>query len=408
MPKLFTKLISILFALLFIGCSLSTHQQNPKNTLVPPQKPEPIPTKTDGSIFTVIEIEDLEYPTLAASIRLPYRANSNNTVVLAGKHAYVTTEKHLHVIDISIPQFPSYLTSLAFKEKIGKVLASGNHLVVASLKKFHFVDVSQPSQPKLQSTNYLSDRNAINDIDVRDNYLYAVGENDSLHVYSLQTGHVVPVTSEKLTNRWWLLSPDAEAPKVKQIPRSITPTIPSVLSEPLLSKRRFLQLYSSKGEKVRASSDFLVMESLKDPTIDLLIFAAKRLNDLSQRQSVGFFKVDYRYLNHLQATGQKTLIRRKPTNSYAVNSGKMMQIAQNASSKEINVNPRRLMGSVTDFQILENMLYIVNAKGFFSIFSLSKEGERNEWLSTTPLQPSHPLSIAIGKNFVYVLSEPKD
>ena len=403
--SIFAILNLMFLALFYIGCGLSVLEQNPKNALDPPQRPEPTPAKTEESIFTVIEIEDLEYPTLAASIRLPYRVNPNNTVVLAAKHAYITTEKHLHVIDVSIPQLPSYQTTLAFPDEIGKVLASGNHLVVASPKKFYIVDVSQPSQPLLQSTNYLPEqRHAIKDIDVRDAHLYVLGENDSLHVYSLYTGHARHVISDKLMKRWWLLSLDAEAPKVKQIPLSTTHTTPDVLSEPLLSKRGFLQLYSSRGEKVRASSNFLVMESLRDPTCDLLIFAAERINDFSQRQSLGFFKVDWSYLNHLHATGKKTLIRGKPTNTYTVNSGKMQQIAQDSSSKAIDVDTKHLMGSVTDFQILENMLYIVNAKGFFSIYRLSKEGKEKTWLSTTPLQASRPMSIVVGEYFAYVLS----
>ena len=71
----------------------------------------------ETSIFTVIELEDLEYPTLAASIQLPFRVRPNNTVILSGKHVYLTTEQHLHVVDVSIPQRPSYLTSLEFPAK---------------------------------------------------------------------------------------------------------------------------------------------------------------------------------------------------------------------------------------------------------------------------------------------------
>ena len=410
MKKCTTLPVFLLYILMFlslfsIGCSLNTFEQDPKNAVEPPQKPEPSLTKaTDGCIFTVIEIEDLEYPTLPVSIRLPYRVNPNNTVVLAGKHAYITTERHLHVIDVSIPQLPSYLTTLAFKDKIGKVLSSGNLLVVASQKKFHIVDVSQPWQPTLQSTNYLSDRKAIRDIDVRDGHLYAVGENATLYIYSLHTGHVLPVTSEKLINRWWLLGRGAAVPKVKQIPLSTTHNMPFVLSEVLLSKRGFLRLYSSRGEKVRASSNFLVMESLRDPKCDLLISAAKKRNDFSQIQSLGYFKVDRYYINHLQETGQKSLIRRKPTKTYTINSGKMMQVDKILPSKDINVSSKQLMGSVTDFQILENMLYVVNAKGFFSIHRLSIEGKRENWISTTPLQASRPISLAVDKYFAYVLS----
>ena len=134
--------------------------QNQKNVLEQPEKngseqhqiKRPSAKPEEMSIFTVIELEDLEYPTLSASIQLPFRVRPNNTVILSEKHAYLTTERHLHVIDISIPQRPSYLTSLEFPDKTGKVLASGDYLVVASKKKFHLVNVSQPSVPVLQST----------------------------------------------------------------------------------------------------------------------------------------------------------------------------------------------------------------------------------------------------------------
>ena len=66
------------------------------------------------------------------------------------------------------------------------------------------------------------------------------------------------------------------------------------------------------------------------------------------------------------------------------------------------------MGSVTDFQISENMFYIVNAKGFFSIINLSKEEKRETWLSTMLLQASRPISLVVGKNFAYVLSTQGD
>ena len=121
MPKVFAKSIfsfmtvTLLFSVMSIGCPSKVLEQNQKDVFE--QDPENVteqsqktvisakPKKT--SIFTVIEIEDLEYPTLAVSIRLPYRVGPNNTVILSGKHAYFTTERHLHVIDISIPQRPS-------------------------------------------------------------------------------------------------------------------------------------------------------------------------------------------------------------------------------------------------------------------------------------------------------------
>lgn len=80
------------------------HNQN--RVTMQPEKDVVSAIPMGTSILTVIEIEDKEYPTLEISIQLPFRANSNNTVTLAKKHAYVATERHLHVIDVSTPERP--------------------------------------------------------------------------------------------------------------------------------------------------------------------------------------------------------------------------------------------------------------------------------------------------------------
>ena len=443
MPKDFTRSIhAFIIAMLLvsvtnnIGCSSRVLDQNQKHVLEQPQENAPERHQKRGlsikpketSIFTVIELEDLEYPTLAASIQLPHRVGPNNTVILSGKHAYLTTERHLHVIDISIPQRPSYLTSFEFRNKIGKVLASGDHLVVASHKKFYLVDISQPSVPVLQSTMYLPQRDAIIDLDVWDTHLYVMGANSTLSIFSLYRGQVRLVKTVELEKRWWLLSLNAVRPDVKQVPLSTTSTFPSVLSEPLTSQRGFLQLRSSRGEKTRASSDFLVLESLRDPTCDLLTFHVHRERDPRTAPSItlpntdynvgfyngymGFYNVERECRDHLSATGEKTLVRGKPTITYIVDAGEMQQIAQDPSSDLINIVDKRLTGPVTDFQMSGDLLYVVNAKGFFSINRLYKpKGDNHgydQFLCAIPLQASRPMSLAVGKGFACVLATPKD
>ena len=115
--------------------------------------------------------------------------------------------------------------------------------------------------------------------------------------------------------------------------------------------------------------------------------------------------------DYLYATEEKIHTRRKPTIAYAVDSGKMQQIAQDWSSETLDVDDKRLMGPVTDFRVSENLLYMVNAKGFFSIVRLAKVenvpiGDRERFLSATPLQAGHPMSIAIGEYYVCVLATP--
>lgn len=436
--SIFVLLSVTLLTLVNLGCSVNVPDQI-RGTVTS--------AKPQESLFTVIETEDLEYPVVVASIRLPFRVRAENTVALTGTHAYLTTERHLHVIDVSIPQRPSYLTSLAFPHDIGKVLVCGDSVVVATSRKFYLVDVSLPSVPVLQSTVYLPERHAITDFDVRDAHLYVIGTNDSLYIFSVDHQQARLVKAVKLEKRWWLLSPEVVRSEVKQIPLSTSNAIPRGLSDPLLSQRGFLQLRSSRQEEVRISSEFLVLESLRDPTCDLLIVDAVHIPRVGKspiiRTGMGRYNVETECLNYLTAIGEKNLARQQPTIAYTVVSGKMRQIVPEPASKTINANDKRVVGPVTDFQMSEDLLYVVNANGLFSItrfFKMEDHPEEKDltqilieaqtsprlplttanenacagfnyrppqFLSATPLQASHPMSIAVGNDYACVLAAPE-
>ena len=449
-------IVTLLLSVVNIGCSsrvLYKNQQDvleqrEKNASEQRQKMNPSIKPQETSIFTVIEIEDMEYPTLAASIQLPYPAGLNNTVVLSGEHAYLTTEKHLHVIDVSLPQRPSYLTSLEFPNAIGKVLASGDHLVIATPQKFHLVDISQPLQPVLASTGYLPQQHRIKDLDVLEDHLYVQGENDHLYIFYAPRGHAQLVKTVELSPRWWLFSPKADRPNVQQIEASTLERLPSGISETLRSQRGFLQLRSSKNQKVRASPYCLVMEQIQNPMrsaqCDLLIYSAYTKGYDGQQKNEARFKymfgkdfsagsgtlaaelyyVGAEGLHHLKAKEGNdplkmkegmTLTRGKPKIAYAVSAGEMQQISQ-YPPKTIVLNDKQLelpVGPVTDFQILDSLLYVVSANGFFSIRSLITvkeylQGDDAQFLSVTPLQANRPISLAVGKGFAYVLATPED
>ena len=412
MKKVFAPSIFALLSvacLLFVNFGCSVKEVKPDPEAIASAKPQ-------ESIFTVIELEDVEYPTVEASIHLPFRVRPNNTVVISGKHAYVTTERHLHVIDVSSLQRPAYLTSIEFTDEIGKAVISGNHIIIASSQEFHLVDISQPSHPALQSTMYLPQRNAIKDFDVRGLHLYIMGANDSLYIFSIALGQARLVKVVEISPRWWLFSPKEVRSGVEQVLLSTSDdTFPGGLSEALLSRRGFLQLPSSKHEKVRASSDFLVQESLRSTptTCDLLIYDAYSISDIRTSTSVYYYDMERECLDHLSATEQKALTRSKPTVAYAVGAGKMQQIDQDRLCEIIDLNDRLRMGPVTDFQISGDLLYVTNAKGFFSIIRLVKlevirKGDRINFVSVVPLQACRPMSVAVGEQCAYVLAAPED
>ncbi len=462
--------VMLLLSVIHMGCS-SRHldlDQNQQNILEQPQEnaPEqrqikrPSVKPKETSIFSVIEIEDVEHPTHPVSIHLPFRVRSNNTVCLAEKHAYLTTERHLHVIDVSIPQRPSYLTSLPFGNVIGKALIAGHYVVISGKKQLHLVNIEQPLHPVLESTLHLPDQNTIKDFDVRESHLYVLGANDTLYVFSIDFGQARPVKIIELENfgqarliktielekRWWLLSLKPGSPEVEQIPLPTSNTFPEELWDPLvvelwepvLSERQFLQLRSSKQEKVRASSVFLVVEWLRDPTYDLFSFDTYRSFDdpfgddpLTTSEIIGYHNLALDFQKYLAATGHKPLTRSIPARAYAVANGKMQEILPDPSSETMDVEDKRLkqlMGPVTDFQVSRNRLYIVTANGFFSIIPIisdyylrlyyREESMKDKWNKLSngeirlflPFLASRPISLAVGEgeHYAYVLSHPED
>lgn len=394
--------IVTLFGVMNMGCVLSTVEQRQK-------------TVTDGkaqeSIFTVVDTTDLENPTLAASIRLPFHSGPNSNVVLLGRHAYLTTKKHLHVINISNPQQPHYLTSLEFVDDIGKAVLVGHQVVVASPQKLYFIDISNPAQPVLQSTTHLPQRNPIKDMDVRDLHLYVLGENNALYIFFVDFEEVRLVRTVKLHKHWRLVSPETEATKVEQILHSES------LLEPLLYQKGFLQFHSGKQQKVRASSEFLGVGYMRNTTCDLKVFDAARIprggGAASYTSTSVYFNLEQDFRTHLNMTGKMTLTHEKPTIAYSVVSGKMQQIAPDQLSETIEVNDKPLVCPITDFQISGDLLYIVSEKGLFSIVRVVKiedflQGERGKFISATLLQPSRPISIAVEENYVCVLAAIND
>ena len=449
MLKVFAKSIfsfmavMLLLSVIHIGCSARHLDQNQQNILEQPQENAPeqrqkMVTSTkpkETSIFSVIEIEDVEYPTLAVSIHLPFRARPNNTVCLTEKHAYLTTERHLHVIDISIPQRPSYLTSLPFGNVIGKALITGHYVVISGKRELYLVNIEHPMSPVLGSTAHLPDQNTIKDFDVRESHLYVLGANDTLYVFSIDFGQARLVKSIELEKWWWLLSLKRGSPEVEQIRLPTSENFPAELGdplgfeEPIMSERQYLQIRSSKQEKVRASV-FLVVESLRDPTYDLLSLDTYRSFDepVFTRPLEGYHNLALDFRTHLTETEQKTLTRSTPARAYAVANGKMQEIRPEPASETLDVKAKRLkqlIGPVTDFQVSGYQLYIVTANGFFFIRPVinkhlllylynSEESTKPHWIEKNegflPFRTGRPISLAVdeGGHYAYVLSHQED
>ena len=348
------------------------------------------PVKTQENVFIVIDTTDVKNPTVASSIPLPFRVGPNNNVVFSGQHAYITTAQHLHVIELSDPQHPSYVTSLAFSDDIGKARVSGDQVFVASRHKLYLVDISNPTRPTFESTVSLDHGKKVKDFDVHESYLYVMDTDDHLHIFDLAGKNAQFVEALTMPNFWFLgLIP--KGPTVKPINRAKSWQV-------LLAYQNgnFLELCGGKYEKIRFSKDYLVFANYKDANPDITIVWPR--SHYVQRGGI---------LEHYDVTGNclaylYTVNLGKRTDVYAADAGNVLLVAQDQWSHKISAEDK--VGVLTDFQISGDRLYTLNAKGFFSIIDLV-ESHTDRFLSVTTLGTFHPMSIAVGENYAGVLCD---
>lgn len=366
------------------GCSLRVLGQNRGSVT---------PVETQENVFIVIDTTDVKNPTVASSIPLPFRVGPNNNVVLSGQHAYITTAQHLHVIELSDPQHPSYLTSLAFSDDIGKARVSEHQVFVESRYRLYIVDVSNPTRPTLQSTVRLNHTNKIKDFDVHESYLYVMDTNDSLHVFDLAGENAQFVEAVALP-QFWFLGLIPKGPTIKPIHRAKSWQV-------LLAYQNgnFLELCGSRYSKLRFSKDYLVFANDSDSNPDITI-VWPRSRYVIRGGILEHYDVTGNCLAHLYTANLG-----KRTNAYTADAGNVLLVAQDQWSHLISAEDK--VGALTDFQISGDLLYASNAKGFFSIIDLV-ESHTDRFLSVTTLGTFHPISIAVGENYAGVLCDLSD
>ncbi len=191
-----------------IGCVISVLEQNQETETI--EKPK-------ETVITVVDTTDVKTPTVVGSINLPSQSDLNNNVVLLGKYGYVTTDKHLLVIDISDPNKPSYLTAIPFPNEIDKAHITEDKIVVSGNETIYLVDISIPHQPALLSKVSLHHPNAVREFDINGSYLYVMDVNNYLHIYHLTDSTITfvqTVTVQYPSDLVGIIAKDAEVEQV--------------------------------------------------------------------------------------------------------------------------------------------------------------------------------------------------
>lgn len=390
LPLMF--IVVILTVFINMGCSLSflEQSQTTENS-----------DKLQESTLTIIDTSDAEHPTLSGSIQLPFRVNSNNNVVISGKHAYVTTDKHLHVIDISNLQQPSYITSIIFPDEIGETRISNNQVFVVNRNNLHLVDVSNPIQPTIQSTVSLHHANKIRAFDIHKSYLYLIDIYDYVHIYSFDNNKTHLVETVGLTNPFSVGGIRSRGTGIEQILTGYR--TPGDISWTTLIDRTDLLELSGRYMKIRISDDDLVFASRRWTNREVIIHWGEHGNRPNALGWIENYHIEKNYFAYLYLSGKKKLSHGTPTDAYIDRSNKIQLVSQDQWSETLGFEENQLLGPITDFQISGKLLYVVSAKGFLSIVDLNPH-KKHRYISGTKIHDLCPVSIAVGENISCVLT----
>lgn len=389
--------VIVLTVVINTGCSVRMLAQNSENIVAEPQE----------SVLKVVDTADVKNPVFVGSVQLPFRLNANNNIVLSGKYAYATTERHLHVVNLSDWRHPSRVASMPFPDTVGDAKLFGHRLFVAGRQEIYIVDISNPNNPSLQSTTRTTvPLRPIKAFDVHNGYLYVMDTGYYLHIFNVAT--MDPQFVEAVTvSRSGLASVRAEGEFVQLIQSKSSYFSLNIWRE--LSDRQNLLEISARYEKLRISEDYLLFATRGHPTGVITI---ARENDQTwnggqfEHYNMEAYHSDYLRTKENEGPDTQELL------DIGVRSGGIVVNNLDRWNQSI-VAEENILGPVTDFQISGDLLYVSSLNGYLSIIDLYKtnrpfQRDEDRFLSVITLGAFHPISIAVGENHTYVLCNPSD
>ena len=395
--KLSCSLLLMLTTVTNIGCGLSVLKQTQEASSVETQA---------QSVFTILNIKDVQGPKrIVGSVVLPFATNPYNNTTVSGQNAYVTTNRHLHVIDLANQQNPTLITSIEFPNVIGHVKSSGDYIFVASDLGLYVVDITNAHQPRVvqspsSSATHLS--MPIKDFDIRQSYIYIIDANHYLHILDLSSLPQLDFVQSIPISPSWLLCIRSKGASAQLIQLPYSPSFSPEIWKELLNRKNLLEL-SSRYDKLRVSNNYLAFVDLKRTGGEVTVVIARE-NKLPFPTTYGKFQyyMEGHYLAHLYLTGEKIFKYPKPTDAHVDSQGNVVLIAQDQWAQTIST--KTVLGRITDLQVTGHWLYVTHLNGFLSIINLV-EGETRPFVAAINLAPYRPISVALHDEYAYLLCD---
>ena len=366
------------------------------------QKMETVAEEPQESVLTVVDTADVENPALVSSIQLPFRVNANNSIVLSGKHAYITSERHLHVVNLSDSQHLSLIASIPFPNAVSGAKLSGQRLFVAGPREIYIVDVSNPNTPSLASTTRTAaPLGPIKAFDVHNDYLYVMDAGYYLHIFNVAT-EAPQFVEAVAVSRSGLASVRAKGEFVQLIQAKSSYFSMQNWRE-ILDRQGLLEI-SAKYEKLRISDDYLLFSSRGYPTGVITI--AREDYQSWDGGRFEHYNMEAIYSGYLLSKENRGTQHQESTD-ISVGSNGIVVSSMDRWNGYVDTE-ENILGPITDFQISGDLLYVSNLNGFLSIINIFKTGrpfqrDEDRFLSAVSLNGFQPRHIAVGENYVCVL-----
>ena len=365
-----------------------------------------------NTVLEIVDVADPANPIRMSSISLPSRPEHYSSITVWKHFVLATTAYGIHFIDVVNPLAPRLLWNLPLATLSGNVVMFTDFAFVPTRNGLYVLYIKSPMEPKwvFHTGHKENIRSHLIDLKIRGNYAYARDAHKYLHVFDL-----TQPKQPKLVNSYAVNSPSSlllfrvlreEAELIQPTFNSLTDEIsmfhltqlelPSALSLQLADWNNLLELTANWVVKAQMSSQYFCWVYLHDdiPRIWFLPSDGNRIYPLDVIPE--YIKYQYNSGTKKRPGGGDVtdVIKGAEDTLYIISQDKWVKTVKIDRSEE---------GRITDFQLSENLVYILREHGGLFIAKLSPT--RNSLKGMALIENlSHPSQcLTADKTLLYIL-----
>ena len=381
-------------------------------------------TRLDTADFnTVLEIVDVSEPTKpirVSSISLPSKPEYYSSISVWKQFVLATTAYGVHLLDAANPAAPKLLWNLPLETLSGKTVIYDDYAFSPTRKGLYVLHLKNPLEPQwvFHAGKKGFFRSHLIDLEIRGSHAYAHDAHKYLYVFNLAQPELPKLVNSYAVNTYAIDYPRSlllfralgeEAELIQQTfnvhPYLMTDDVreffpdqlklPSDFSSQLIDWNNLLELCGSPEVKAQISPQLLCWMFRDDNAARLWFFPSEGNRIYPVDVAPEYIRCQYNSgVKRPPKAGHVTDVIRERGEFYLISRDNWMEKVQIDSGEG---------GRITDFQLSENLVYILMEDGglFIAEISPTRSFLRGVALLEILSQPSQCLTV--DKNLLYIL-----